>query len=117
LADKFGDNGLISVVIAEVEGNTASIDTWLMSCRVLKRQVEDEVLNEIVRLAKLRGCEVVVGHYLPTEKNEMVRELFPRMGFNLVEETPARSTFELQTSSFVPRETFIHIDRRAYDSQ
>jgi FkbH-like protein len=115
LADKFGDNGLISVVIAEVEGRTATVDTWLMSCRVLKRQMEDEVLNEIVRLAKLRGCEVVVGHYLPTEKNEMVRELFPRMGFTLVEETPERLTFELETGSFVPRQTYIQIDRRAYD--
>jgi FkbH-like protein len=116
LADKFGDNGLISVVIAEVGGRTATIDTWLMSCRVLKRQMEDEVLNEIVRLAKLRGCEIVVGHYLPTEKNEMVRELFPRMGFTLVQETPERSTYELDTASFVPHETYIQIDRRAYDS-
>ncbi|MCU1222799.1 MAG: FkbH like protein [Edaphobacter sp.] len=116
LADKFGDNGLISVVIAEVGGRTATIDTWLMSCRVLKRQMEDEVLNEIVRLAKLRGCEVVVGHYLPTEKNEMVRELFPRMGFTLVQETPECSTYELDTASFVPHETYIQIDRRAYDS-
>jgi FkbH-like protein len=115
LADKFGDNGLISVVIAEVEGKTATIDTWLMSCRVLKRQMEDEVVNEIVRLAKLRGCEVVVGHYLPTEKNEMVRDLFPRMGFTLVDEAPERLTFELETASFVPRQTYIQIDRRAYD--
>ena len=115
LADKFGDNGLISVVIVETTGKTGTIDTWLMSCRVLKRQMEDEVLNEIVRLAKLRGCEVVMGHYLPTEKNEMVRDLFPRMGFALVEERPERLTFELSVTSFVPRQTAIQIDRRAYD--
>jgi predicted enzyme involved in methoxymalonyl-ACP biosynthesis len=73
-------------------------------------------VNEIVRLAKLRGCETVVGHYLPTEKNEMVRELFPRMGFTLVDEAPDRVTYESRTDSYTARPTFIQIDRRAYDS-
>jgi FkbH-like protein len=116
LADKFGDNGLISVVIVRVEGATAVVDTWLMSCRVLKRQMEDEVVNEMVRLAKLRGCSTVVGHYLPTEKNGMVRDLFPRMGFELVEETPERTAWQLTTEDFVPKKTHIQMDRRAYDT-
>ena len=116
LSDKFGDNGLISVVIAGVEGTTATVDTWLMSCRVLKRQMEDEVVNEIVRLAILRGCTEVIGHYLPTEKNSMVRDLFPRMGFTLVEEKPECTTWRLETATFIPRPTHIQIDRRAYDS-
>jgi FkbH-like protein len=116
LSDKFGDNGLISVVIVSVEGPIATVDTWLMSCRVLKRQMEDEVVNEIVRLAILRDCTEIVGHYLPTEKNGMVRDLFPRMGFTLVEETPERATWRLETATFTPRPTHIQIDRRAYDS-
>jgi FkbH-like protein len=115
LADKFGDNGLISVVVAEVLDDTATIDTWLMSCRVLKRQMEEEVLNEIVRLAALRGCTTIIGHYLPTEKNAMVRDLFPRMGFTLTGETAERATFELDIAGFVPRATCIQMDRRAYD--
>jgi FkbH-like protein len=116
LADKFGDNGLISVVIVAVEGAVAVVDTWLMSCRVLKRQMEDEVVNEMVRLAKLRGCTEIIGHYLPTEKNGMVRDLFPRMGFTLVEETPERMTWRLELAGFAPRPTHIQIDRRAYDA-
>lgn len=116
LADKFGDNGLISVVIVKVEDKTATIDTWLMSCRVLKRQMEDEVVNEIVRLAVERGCTLVIGHYLPTEKNGMVRDLFPRMGFSLTEETPECASYQLTTEDFVPRKTHIQIDRRAYES-
>jgi len=116
LADKFGDNGLISVVIVAVEGKTAVVDTWLMSCRVLKRQMEDEVVNEMVRLAQLRGCTEVIGNYLPTEKNGMVRDLFPRMGFTLVEETPERTAWRLETSSFTPRPTHIQIDRRSYET-
>jgi FkbH-like protein len=115
LADKFGDNGLISVVVVKVEGETAIVDTWLMSCRVLKRQMEDEVINEIARLALQRNCTTVVGQYLPTEKNSMVRDLFPRMGFSLVEETPERTTYQLILEDFVPRRTHIQIDRRAYD--
>lgn len=117
LTDKFGDNGLISVVIVRVEGTTAVVDTWLMSCRVLKRQMEEEVANEIVRLAILRGCTEVIGHYLPTEKNGMVRDLFPRMGYTLVEETPERITWRLETATFTPHQTHIQIDRRAYQSQ
>ena len=116
LADKFGDNGLISVVIVRVEGEAAIVDTWLMSCRVLKRQMEEVVVNEMVRLAQLRGCTSLVGHYLPTEKNGMVRDLFPRMGFSLVEDTPERTTYQLDTKSFEPRKTHIQIDRRAYDA-
>src|ERR1700733_13605106 len=79
MKDRFGDNGLVSVAIVEVSGRTAMIDTWLMSCRVLNRQLEDEVLNEIVRVAALRGCDTVVGNYLPTAKNAMVSNLYPRM--------------------------------------
>ncbi|HEY0163038.1 MAG TPA: HAD-IIIC family phosphatase, partial [Edaphobacter sp.] len=116
LADKFGDNGLISVVIVKVEGATAVVDTWLMSCRVLKRQMEDEVVNEMVRLARMRGCSTLIGHYLPTEKNGMVRDLFPRMGFELVEETPEQATYQLSTEEFVTKKTHIQIDRRAYDA-
>lgn len=117
LADKFGDNGLISVVIVRVEGETAIVDTWLMSCRVLKRQMEDEVANEIVRLAQQRGCSTVVGHYIPSEKNGMVRDLFPRMGFSLIEETPDRVTYQLTTEDYEPTKTHIQIDRRAYESK
>jgi FkbH-like protein len=116
LADKFGDNGLISVVIVRVEGQTAIVDTWLMSCRVLKRQMEEEVVNEIVRLARQRGCISVIGHYIPTEKNGMVRDLFPRMGFSLVGETDDLATYQLTTEDFEPRKTHIQIDRRAYES-
>lgn len=86
LADKFGDHGLISVVICRItEDKTFEIDTWLMSCRVLKRQVEDFVLNEIVRLAETKNCKRIKGLYLPTAKNGMVSDLYPKLGFRTVE--------------------------------
>ena len=117
MKDRFGDNGLVSVAIVEVSGRTGMIDTWLMSCRVLNRQLEDEVLNEIVRLAALRGCETIVGVYSPTTKNSMVSNLYPRMGFNLIEKTSEQTHFAIATAGYVPHPTCIQVDRRAYDSQ
>ena len=86
LKDRFGDHGLISIVVGHKSGDTMDIDTWLMSCRVLKRQVEEEVLNELARLAASRGCARLKGVYLPTAKNEMVRDFYTRMGFTLTAE-------------------------------
>jgi FkbH-like protein len=85
LTDKFGDHGLILVVVGKVDGKDFIIDTWLMSCRVLKRGVEQETMNEILRLAKARGCARVVGVYLPTKKNGMVSDLYSSLGFSPTE--------------------------------
>jgi FkbH-like protein len=115
LKDRFGDHGLISIVIGKKSGNTMQIDTWLMSCRVLKRQVEEEVLNEIVRLAKVRGCTRLEGIYLPTPKNEMVRDFYGRMGFTLTSDSDTKREFELRLETFQPIPTKIKIVRRAYE--
>ena len=115
LKDRFGDHGLISIVIGQVVDQTMRIDTWLMSCRVLKRQVEEEVLNELARLAKARGCHRLEGIYLPTAKNEMVRDFYSRMGMTLLAESDARREFELALETFHPIPTKIKITRRAYE--
>jgi FkbH-like protein len=115
LKDRFGDHGLIGVVIGRKDGETMHLDTWLMSCRVLKRQVEDEVLNEIVRLAQARGCTRLEGIYLPTPKNEMVRDFYTRMGFTLTAESETKREFELRLENYQPIPTKIKITRRAYE--
>jgi FkbH-like protein len=115
LKDRFGDHGLICVVIGRKDGETMHLDTWLMSCRVLKRQVEEEVLNEIVRLASTRGCTRLEGAYLPTPKNEMVRDFYSRMGFTLMTESETKREFELRLESYQPIPTKIKITRRAYE--
>jgi len=115
LKDRFGDHGLISLVIGEKTGDTMKIDTWLMSCRVLKRQVEEEVLNELARLARNRNCTRLEGIYLPTAKNEMVRDFYGRMGFTLTAESETKREFELRLESFQPAPTRIKIIRRAYE--
>ena len=115
LKDRFGDHGLISIVIGEQAGGTMKIDTWLMSCRVLKRQVEEEVLNELVRLAKARGCHRLEGVYLPTAKNDMVRDFYSRMGLTLTAESETKREFELNLANFQTIPTKINIARRAYE--
>ncbi|MDR2841556.1 MAG: HAD-IIIC family phosphatase [Paludibacter sp.] len=84
LEDKFGDNGLICAIILEkVDKNTLFIDTWFMSCRVLKRGMEAYTLNSIVMLAKENGFSQIVGEFIPTAKNEMVKDHYKNLGFTL----------------------------------
>jgi FkbH-like protein len=82
LKDKFGDNGMICVVILEKrEDSSLFIDTWLMSCRVLKRGMEHFVLNEIVGTARQNGYTTIVGEYIPTQKNGMVKDHYKNLAF------------------------------------
>jgi len=102
LRDRFGDHGLISVVILHFENGVAEIDTWLMSCRVLKRQVEEVVLNEILRQARVRSCREVRGIYLPTEKNGIVKDLFSGFGFIAQEKGGPEKCYGLAIQDFRP---------------
>lgn len=87
LTDKFGDNGLISLIILEKQdSDTLFINTWLMSCRVLKRSMEQFVLNTIVEIAKNSGYKRIIGEYIPTPKNAMVKEHYPSLGFSPFED-------------------------------
>jgi FkbH-like protein len=82
LEDKFGDNGLICVIILKKEDeNVLFIDTWFMSCRVLKRGMENFVLNTLVSFGLENGFSVLKGEYIPTAKNEMVRDHYLNLGF------------------------------------
>lgn len=87
LADIFGDNGMISVVICRpAENETWEIDTWLMSCRVLGRKVEHMVLRKIVEHARAAGIHKLIGTYRPTERNKLVIDHYAKLGFNKVRE-------------------------------
>lgn len=105
LGDRFGDYGLISVVILERQGDAYFIDTWLMSCRVLGRGVENLILNTIVANASAAGVSRIIGEYQPTAKNGMVKELYPRLGFSADE--PCQ--WVLSTAEYVERPTYISV--------
>lgn len=93
LADMFGDNGMISVVICRPGApDEWDIDTWLMSCRVLGRKVEHMVLGEILEHALAAGVKQINGVYLPTERNKLVANHYEKLGFVKVAETPSGET-------------------------
>ena len=92
LADKFGDNGVVSVVIAEKNGNCAHIRLWLMSCRVLKRDMELAMLDGLAERCLAEGISTLYGYYYPTAKNNMVREFYGQLGFERISEDEAGNT-------------------------
>lgn len=112
LLDRFGDNGIIAIIIGKlVNDDDFAIDTWLMSCRVLGRQVEPTTLNLIVAQAKLLGAKRVLGEYIPTKKNAMVKDHYLRLGFTQTAETAAGARhYTLDLGTFSPEDTFIHVE-------
>lgn len=84
LADKFGDNGVVSVVIGKKDNSALHIDLWLMSCRVLKRDMEFAMLDELVRKCRENNISEIYGYYYKTAKNNMVSELFKTFGFERI---------------------------------
>ena len=107
LEDKFGDNGLIAVIIMKKQDEeTLFIDTWFMSCRVLKRGMEDFTLNTIVEAAREKGYKRIIGEYLPTPKNKMVENHYPSLGFQKLEGTPT-AQYVLDVEQYQPRENYI----------
>jgi len=92
LLDNLGDNGMISVIICRAEGDAWYIDTWLMSCRVLGRCVEQMTLRELLRRAAARNIRALIGRYRPTERNRMVERHYAKLGFEPVSEESDGST-------------------------
>src|SRR5437763_1187651 len=111
LLDRFGDNGIIAIVIGKMNGTEdLAIDTWLMSCRVLGRQVEPTTLNLIAETAKRLGARRLIGEYLPTKKNGMVKDHYAKLGFTVAEtgeDGSSRAVLDLPT--FAPASTFITV--------
>lgn len=107
LEDKFGDNGLIAVIIMKpLDKETLFVDTWFMSCRVLKRGVENFTLNTMVEKAKAAGYKKIIGEYLPTPKNKMVENHYIGLGFTPVDGA-ATAQFELNVNEYQNRECYI----------
>jgi len=92
LEDKFGDNGVVSVVIGEIEGRVLHIRLWLMSCRVLKRDMEFAMMDTLVEMCKKQGIDTIYGYYYPTAKNAMVKEFYSLQDFEKTAEDEQGNT-------------------------
>ena len=98
LMDRFGDNGIVSLIIGKIEKYTCKIELWLMSCRVLKRDMEYAMLDKFVECCKSKNIEVIIGYYYPTEKNSMVKEFYDTVGFEkITEDENGNKTYELKS--------------------
>jgi FkbH-like protein len=92
LEDKFGDNGVISVVIGHRQEQVLHMDLWIMSCRVLKRDMEFAMMDTLAERCMETGITEIRGYYYPTAKNAMVKEFYSRQGFDKIEEDAAGNT-------------------------
>jgi len=101
LEDKFGSHGLIAIVILKKDGPTLFIDSWIMSCRVLKRGMEEFTLNAIMELARAEGFENVAGEYIPTKKNGIVKDHYDRLGFQF------ENIWVMNANKYEKRNTFV----------
>lgn len=107
LTDRLGDHGLIAVVILELIEGELAIRDWLMSCRVLKRGVEQALMNEVFQQAKDVGLARVTGEFIPTAKNGMVQDFFAQFGFEKVAEHEGRSFWRASAIAYQPATIFI----------
>lgn len=109
LKDKFGDNGLISVVVGEKRGDELHIILWLMSCRVLKRGMEDAMLDALARAAHCAGMKSMVGYYYPTKKNRMVAHFYEEMGFDCLAADEEQTVWTCPVEGYAPRNRYIDV--------
>jgi FkbH-like protein len=109
LADKFGDNGLVSVLIGRISEETVEVDLWLMSCRVLNREMEFAMFDALVELCQARGIRQIRGVYIPSKKNGMVAGHYAGLGFTeLAESSAERGLWQYKVPQpYPPRTRFI----------
>jgi len=113
LTDTFGDNGMICVIVAHDNGDALEITEWLMSCRVLGRRVEEAVLDWLVKTARQRNKSRVVGRFVPTAKNMMVKGHYERLGFTLMSEHDGTSVWQLSVAGYQGRKPPIMISENS----
>lgn len=104
LNDKFGDNGIVAVTVGKIIDKSLHINLWLMSCRVLKRGMEDAMMNELMKIANKKEIETVIGYYYPTIKNGMVKEFYKQFGFSLDSEEDGNLKWIIKVSDYHKRE-------------
>lgn len=110
ITDKFGDNGVVSVVIGKKENSSLHIDLWLMSCRVLKRDMEFAMLDELVKESLKNNISEIFGYYYKTAKNNMVKDLFASFGFEKINAAEnGDSVWKLNTADYTPSNHVIKV--------
>ncbi|BCZ19552.1 hypothetical protein NHP190012_11940 [Helicobacter sp. NHP19-012] len=110
LVDKFGDNGIVAISVGRIEGEICHLEIWLMSCRVLKRDLEFAMLNFLAKRAKDLGIKTLKGYYHPTPKNAMVAQLYASFGFALESQNETGSVFSLDLEKHTDKPHYIKVN-------
>jgi FkbH-like protein len=118
MSDRFGDYGLVAVIMGVNEPGapvrTLRIDTWLMSCRIIGRTAEEFCLNALLERARSLGYQRLLGHYIPTKKNALVKDLYSRLGFQPIESADKSvASYEMNLLQITPAKTFVAAGRHA----
>ena len=109
LTDKYGDNGLIAITIGSIKEKQCHIDLWLMSCRVLKRDMEFAMLDEVVKQCTEKGISEIIGYYYKSAKNSMVSDLYKKFGFVLSKTNNEDTIWRLNVSNYKNKNKFIGV--------
>ncbi len=107
LKDRFGDHGLISAVILKISGDEGFIVNWFMSCRVLKRGMEEFIINTLVERAYKKGIKKIRAEYKRSAKNNMVSGIYDKMGFTALSDDEETKEYILNISGYTPQKTHI----------
>lgn len=112
LIDRFGDNGVVSVIVGRKEKRECHIDLWIMSCRILKRDMESAMLDTLIHRCREQGISIIYGYYYPTVKNVMVRELYKYFGFEKIyEDENGNTKWSLRVSEgYTDKNTVIKVE-------
>ena len=99
------------MVIGSITGDAVEIDLWLMSCRVLKRDMEYAMMDEFVRICKNKGFSKIIGHYYPTSKNGMVKDFYSLHDFKKIsEDENGNTTWEIPIENYKPKNKVIEVN-------
>jgi FkbH-like protein len=109
LSDKYGNNGLIAVIIGNIKSNKCHIDLFLMSCRILKRGMEFAMLDELIKQCRKKEINEIIGYYYKTAKNSIVSDLYKELGFVLVESHDMNSIWKLSIKKYKYKNKIIRI--------
>lgn len=107
LEDRFGDNGVVAVCIGRTDRAVCHIDLWLMSCRVLKREMEYAMMDALVHSCRERAISEIRGYYRPTAKNGMVKDFYRSMGFKLVSDEGGNTAWSLAAAEYNDNNRYI----------
>jgi FkbH-like protein len=112
LEDIFGDNGMISTVVCRRDGQRCDVDSWIMSCRVLGRRVEEAILEHLVAQVRMLGVAEIIGRYIPTARNELVRDHYNRLGFAQIAAENGETVWRLALDSYCDKDLPMTVDVR-----